>query len=285
MKMIAEDWAKLTNVQDRKIMIRHAQNARIIIICAYCIMGLAFFLSFVLPIFGISMRLTPNITDPGRPLPLQSYYIYDITKRPQYELTFLSQAISMIPAIMAYSGIDNFLGLLVFHICGQLDILKNRLTGLDKYVKTQDTLKSCVIRHTRLIKAIEIIEDTYNIILLVLLGYLAILFAFLGFRIISIFNEANELPLTTLVFFVSMNFNIFGQMGLYCALGEFLVAKCDEMYYAAYSNKWYSMDPKLVPDLLLVLTNGAKPIYLTAGKMFPITMTTFCNVRYFSALL
>ncbi|XP_011861174.1 PREDICTED: odorant receptor 49b-like [Vollenhovia emeryi] len=49
------------------------------------------------------------------------------------------------------------------------------------------------------------------------------------------------------------------------------------MYYAAYSNKWYSMDPKLIRDLLFVLLRGAKPIYLTAGKMFPITMTTFCN--------
>ncbi|XP_011861198.1 PREDICTED: odorant receptor 43a-like [Vollenhovia emeryi] len=281
MNMIAEDWAKSTNVQDRKIMIRHAQNARIIIICAYCIMGLAFFFSIVLPTFGISIRLTPNITDPGRPMPLQSYYIYDVTKRPQYELTFISQAIGIVLAIMSYSGIDNFLGLLIFHICGQMDILKNRLTYLDKYINSHIILKSCVTKHINLLRAIEIIEDTYNITLLALFVYFAIHFAFLGFRIINIFDEVNDLSLTNLVFFVSMIFNIFGHMCVYCALGEFLVAKCDAMYYGAYSNEWYSVDPKLARNLLFLFMRGAKPIYLTAGKMFPITMATFCNLIIF----
>ncbi|XP_011861760.1 PREDICTED: odorant receptor 23a isoform X2 [Vollenhovia emeryi] len=278
MNMIAEDWAKSTNVQDRKIMIRHAQNARIIIICAFCIMGVACIFSIVLPTFGISIRLTPNITDPGRPMPLQSYYFYDITKSPQYELTFISQAIGIVLAIMAYSGIDNFLGLLIFHICGQLDILKNRLTYLDKYINSQAMLKSCVAKHNSLLSAIEVVEDTYRIILLSLFVYFAILFALLSFGVITMFDEGNDLSIPRLVFFVSTIFNIFGHMCVYCALGEFLVAKCDEMYYAAYCNEWYSVDPKLARDLLLLVIRGTKPIYLTAGNMFPITMNTFCNL-------
>ncbi|XP_011861754.1 PREDICTED: uncharacterized protein LOC105558595 isoform X1 [Vollenhovia emeryi] len=278
MNMIVEDWVKSKTVQDRKIMIRHAQYARVIIICAYCIMGVACFFSIVLPTFGISMRLTPNITDPGRPMPLQSYYIYDITKRPQYELTFLSQAIGMVLAMMSYSGIDNFLGLLIFHICGQLDILKNRLTYLDKYIISHTMLKSCVAKHISLLRAIEIVEDTYNITLLALFVYFAIHLAFFGFRIINLFDEGNDLSVASLIYFVSTIFNIFGHVCLYCALGEFLVAKCDALYYGAYSNEWYSVDPKLARNLLFLFMRGAKPIYLTAGKMFPLTMTTFCNL-------
>lgn len=152
MNMIAEDWVKSKSSQDRNIMIRRAQSARIIITCAYCIMAVACFFIIILPSFGISMRLTPNITDPGRPMPLQTHYIYDITKRPQYELTFISQAIYILLAIMSYTGIDNFLGLLIFHICGQLDILKNRLTCLDKYINSHDVLKSCITKHIRLLR-------------------------------------------------------------------------------------------------------------------------------------
>ncbi|XP_011861763.1 PREDICTED: odorant receptor 43a-like isoform X3 [Vollenhovia emeryi] len=276
--MIAEDWVKSKNVHDRNIMIRHAQNARIIIMCAYCLMGVACFFTIILPSFGISVRLTPNITDPGKPMPLQTYYSYDITKRPQYELTFISQSIAIVFSIMTYSGIDNFLGLLIFHICGQLDILKNRITCLDKYMSSHNMLKSCVTKHISLLRAIEIVEDTYNITLLALFVYFAIHLAFFGFRIISLFDEGNDLSLGRLIFFVAMICDIFGHMCLYCALGEFLVAKCDEMNYAAYSNEWYSVDPKLARDLLFVLIRGAKPIYLTAGKMFPITMATFCNL-------
>lgn len=152
MNMIMEDWIKSKSAQDRNVMIRRAQTARIIITCAYCIMGIACFFIIILPSFGISMRLTPNITDPGRPMPLQTYYIYDITKRPQYELTLIGQAIYVSVAMMAYTGIDNFLSLLVFHICGQLDILKNHLTYLDKHKNYHEVLKCCIAKHVRLLR-------------------------------------------------------------------------------------------------------------------------------------
>ncbi|XP_011051939.1 PREDICTED: uncharacterized protein LOC105144629 [Acromyrmex echinatior] len=106
MNMIAKDWIMLKSNQERNMMIRRAQNARIIIICSYCIMALACFFVAVLPIFGMSVRLTPNITDPGRiPMPLQTHYIYDITKRPQYELTLMGQVIYVAIAMMIYSAV------------------------------------------------------------------------------------------------------------------------------------------------------------------------------------
>jgi len=104
------------------------------------------------------MRETTNITDPGRPMPLQTHYIYDVTKSPQYELTFISQSIYIIVAMMSYSGIDNFLGLMIFHICGQLDILKNRLANL-KHINSHEILKSYIIRHVHLLRF-----DTYMLI-------------------------------------------------------------------------------------------------------------------------
>ncbi|XP_072752157.1 odorant receptor 9a-like [Anoplolepis gracilipes] len=278
MGMIAEDWIRSKSAQERRMMIRRARSARIIITCAYCIMGVAGFFIIILPGFGMSMRLTPNITDPGKPLPLQTHYVYDVTRRPQYELTFVSQTVYIFLAMMSYTGIDNFLGLLVFHICGQLDILQDRLIHLDKYVNSRDMLRNCVAKHIRLLRAIDIIEDAYNIILLALFMYFAILFAFYGFRIISLFDEGNDLSFAHLVYFISSVFNLFAHTCLYCALGEFLMAKCNEIYYAAYSNEWYLVDSKNSRNLLPLLIRGAKPIYLTAGKVFPMTMATFCGL-------
>ncbi|XP_018376922.1 PREDICTED: odorant receptor 13a-like [Trachymyrmex cornetzi] len=277
--MITKDWIKIKSDQERNLMIRRAQTARIIIICSYCIMGLQWFFVSVLPIFGVTMRLTPNITDPGRiPMPLQSHYIYDITKRPQYELTFISQAVYVGIGMMAYTGVDNFLSLVVFHICGQLDILENRMQHLDKYKNYPKILKRCIEKHIRLLRAIDIIEDTYNGILLSLFIYFAILFAFYGFRIISLFDEGNYMSITHLIYFISSIINIFTHMCLYCVLGEILVAQCNKVYYAAYSNKWYTMDPKVGGDLLLLMTRGSKQICLTVGKMSPVTMATFCSL-------
>ncbi|XP_011051738.1 PREDICTED: odorant receptor 67c-like [Acromyrmex echinatior] len=285
--MITNDWIKIKNDQERNLMIRRAQTARIIIICSYCIMGLQWFFISILPIFGVTMRLTPNITDPGRiPMPLQSHYIYDITKRPQHELTFISQAVYVAIGMMAYTGVDNFLSLVVFHICGQLDILENRMQHLDKYKNYPKILRRCIGKHIRLLRAIDIIEDTYNGILLSLFIYFAILFAFYGFRIISLFDEGNDMSITHLIYFISSIINIFTHMCLYCVLGEILVAQCNKVYYAAYSNEWYTIDPKIARDLLLLMTRGSKQICLTVGKMSPVTMATFCscNEIYYTSL-
>ncbi|KAL0103940.1 hypothetical protein PUN28_016951 [Cardiocondyla obscurior] len=242
--MIAEDWKTPKNMQEKNIMIRQAQYARIIITCAFCIMGVGGFFIIILPCFGISMRLTTNITDPGRPMPLQTHYIYDVTKKPQYELTFISQSIYIIVAIMSYSGIDNFLGLLVFHICGQLEILKKNLSSLDKCMDCQKILKKCVMRH--------------------------------------LFEEENNLSVVHLIYFISNIINLFVHMCLYCVLGEILMTKCNEIYYAAYNNKWYSVDLKTTKNLIHLFIRGTKPVYLTAGKIFPMTMATFCG---FSSVL
>ncbi|XP_024883575.1 putative odorant receptor 69a [Temnothorax curvispinosus] len=278
MNMIAKDWIKLKSDQERSLMIRRAQTGRIIIICSYCVMGLACFFVTVLPAFGISMRLTPNITDPGRPLPVQTHYIYDITKRPQYELTFINQAISVAIAMTAYTAIDNFLSLLVFHICGQLDILKKYLQYLDKNINYHEVLKCCIVKHIRLLRAIDVIEDTYSTILLCLFAYFTVTFAFYGFRMISLFDEGNDMSFAHIIYFVSIVFNIFASMGLYCVLGEILMSQCNEIYYAAFNNKWYTLNRKIAEDLLFLMTRGSKPIYLTVGKISPVTMATFCSL-------
>ncbi|XP_014471568.1 PREDICTED: uncharacterized protein LOC106742801 [Dinoponera quadriceps] len=153
--MIAEDWITSKCAQERNIMIRRAQSARIIITCAYCIMGVAILLFvLILPGFGISVRLTTNFTNSGKKLPLQTYHICDTTKSPQYELTYITQAIYVFFAIISYTGIDNFLGLVIFHICGQLDILKNRLARLNKNMNMNfhKALKNCVEQHIRLLR-------------------------------------------------------------------------------------------------------------------------------------
>ncbi|XP_018376938.1 PREDICTED: putative odorant receptor 69a [Trachymyrmex cornetzi] len=275
--MIMKDWIMLKSDQERSMMIQRAQNARIISICSYCIMALACFFITVLPIFGMSIRLTSNITDPGKLLPVQTHYIYDITKRPYYELTFISQVIYIAISAVVYAGIDNFLSLLIFHVCGQLDILKNRLTHLNKYINYHKMLKYCIINHNRLLRTIDVIEDTYNIIFLSLFIYNAILFAFFGFRMISLFDKGNDISITHLIYFFSIFMNLFAHMCLYCALGEILIAQCNKIYYAAYNNKWYTLNSETIEDLLFLMTRGSKPVYLTAGKVSPVTMTTFCN--------
>jgi len=58
------------------------------------------------------------------------------------------------------------------------------------------------------------------------------------------------------------------------------IFKCNEIHFAVYNHEWYFLDAKEARDLIPFMLRAGQPIYYTAGKMFPITMATFCNVRY-----
>ncbi|XP_026826827.1 odorant receptor 49b-like isoform X1 [Ooceraea biroi] len=277
MNMIVEDWLNSKNIQEKNIMITWAQKPRKIIMIAYSIMGISYACVVVLPVLGISVTYTGNITDINKILPLQGFFIYDATKTPLYILTYIAQVITFFFAVMAYTGIDNFLGLLVFHICGQMEILMARFSCLSKLTKFRNGLESCVRNHIRLLRAIAIIEDTYNKILLALFLYFGLLFAFFGFLLISLIEES-YVSITRILYLVSNLINMIVHMVLYCAVGEILVSQCDKVYYAICDQEWYLLDPRNAKDLIFLMIRTRISSYITAGKIFPMTMATFCNL-------
>ncbi|XP_011704623.1 PREDICTED: odorant receptor 43a-like [Wasmannia auropunctata] len=72
-------------------------------------------------------------------------------------------------------------------------------------------------------------------------------------------------------------------MCLYCAIGEILMAQCDSLFYAVYNQEWYTLESNEVKDLIPIIIKSRKPVYLTAGKIFPMTMATFCSLIKSSA--
>lgn len=154
--MIAKDWLRTKSEQERSVMIRCARIPRTIIICGFAIMFASFILLFILPCFGITMRYITNVTDPGRPLPLQTYYLYDTDASPYFELTFIAQGLTLMVSAMGYTAIDSLFGLLVFHVCGQLENLKGRLTGPEN-PNFERILTDAITDHVRLIRSRKLI--------------------------------------------------------------------------------------------------------------------------------
>ncbi|KAH0954171.1 OrU19, partial [Eciton burchellii] len=281
--MITIDWVKPKTSWERMMMITRAQTARIITMFGYGMMGVSLIVATTLPICGVSLRYFPNNTAPAKLLPFQIHYVYDTIKSPQYEFTYVLQVISMFLSVLSYTGVDNFFSLLVFHICGQLDILRDRIMHLDKYTDYADILKRCVMEHTRLFRAIIVIEDTFNVMLLVLFLYFGIFLTSYGFLILSLLEDENYLSISRLVYLIMLVINAFIHMCVYCAIGEILASQCNEIHYAAYCNEWYSLDSRNARCIILFMIRTNEPLYLTAGKVFPITMATFCNLIKTSA--
>ncbi|KAH0954330.1 OrU25, partial [Eciton burchellii] len=289
LKMVKTDWLKLKTKEEKAVMIKRAQIARAIMMWGCFVMLLSFIFVVILPSFGISIRYRTNITDPGKLMPLQTYYFYNVSNSPFYEITFLLQSFSLMAAAAMYTGTDTFMSLLIFHVCGQLENLKARIRNLNKF-DFANALSSSVKDHIRLIKFIKIIDDTFHLMLLGLLVYFGILFALYGFLFVTILTQGRNLSIARLIYILTSFVNTFTHMCLYCIVGEFLVIQCDGIYQAVCQYKWYKLKPEHAKNFLNIMMETRRPLNLTAGKLFPITIATLCNLLktsggYISVLL
>lgn len=212
--MIADDWLQDKTDRELRVMKNRAGNARAITIFGYVFMSIGFSLLVFLPCLGMPLRYVTNVTDPKKILPLQTYYFYDKDQSPYFELTYAAQALLLVTAGASYTGVDNLLGLLIFHLCGQMENLKERLIDIRQFKTFNSNLAFVVRDHLRLIKYqlysmhlmhfnfqvcirminsellffryFDIVESTFTLLLLGLLLYFGILFCLYGFLIIAV---------------------------------------------------------------------------------------------------
>ncbi|XP_067205196.1 odorant receptor 43a-like isoform X2 [Linepithema humile] len=265
MTMIVHDWVKSKSRDERDIMMRRAQDARLIITFSYIVMGLSLTILIVTSIFGYTLS-------------------------PQFELTFFIQCITLLMVALSYTGTDNFLGLLIFHICGQLENLTNRLYRMRKSTNFIAALRNNVMDHIRLIRSVAMIEDTFTLTLLQLFLYFGIMFCIYGFLVVTVIFEEKNVSLKRVIFLILVICTAFTHMCLYCAAGELLVMKYEKVYNAVCECKWYTLETAEAKSLIFLLLRTNKPLYITAGKILPMTMSTFCSILktsggYISVLL
>jgi len=58
-----------------------------------------------------------------------------------------------------------------------------------------------------------------------------------------------------------------------------IFGQAEGVYHAAYEYAWYSLKPNQAKNLMLIMIRAEKPMYITAGRIFPMTLSMFCSVR------
>ncbi|XP_025161012.1 odorant receptor 43a-like [Harpegnathos saltator] len=116
--------------------------------------------------------------------------------------------------------------------------------------------------------------------LLVLVLYFAIIFCLQGFLIVDVVNRKGQLSMIELLWFIAAIVYVLFNMCLYCVVGEILVTQSEKIYHATYEYPWYNKESKVAKSLMLIMLRASKPLQITAGKTFPMTMPMFCNVSY-----
>ncbi|XP_072752168.1 odorant receptor 10-like [Anoplolepis gracilipes] len=285
LRMMAEDWVNLKVDRERHVMIRRVRAARLIVTCGYALMTFVFIVLIVLPSFGLHFRHLSNLTDHDRLLPFEAYYFYDTNTSPQFELTLLVQAATMLLGAITYTSVDAFLILAIFHICGQLENFKHRLVDLVSRRDFDSALRDNVQTHIRLIRFAANIEDTFTLMMLGLVFYFGIVFCLFGFLLVIVFtgDKISNMSPQRICFVMIGIVTLLTHTFLYCGAGEMIMKQCKAVYQTMCELEWYRIEPKKGKALILLMIRANEPFHITAGKVFPLTMTTFCSLLKTSA--
>ncbi|XP_025264863.1 odorant receptor 13a-like [Camponotus floridanus] len=283
--MMKEDWIALKLDVERNVMMKRMRTSRLIVICAYFVMVCTSIVITIFSCFGLSFRRLTNLTDRNRPLLLQTYYFYDTDKSPQFELTYLTQIITLFLGLIIYASVDTFLGLVIFHICGQLENFRGRLINLIAGKEFNKALSNNIVNHLRLIRYVDKLEDIYNLMMLGSVIYFGIIFCLCGFVFIVMIKseEINVANLLQIYYMIAAIIVYFMQMFFYCYAGEIMIEQCEAVYHAVYDIEWYNWESKQARNLILLMIRVQQSFRITAGKMVPLTMTTFCSLLKTSA--
>lgn len=150
---IMTDWMISTNKWERDTMLKIARHGRNISFrcCAFVTGLITFSLYFYL------LKFFKNIHLPHRSL---VYPMENIQKSPTYEITYFIQLSGGIYTVFANYAIDNFVSIIVLHVCAQLINLRTTLNNLvnelaNKSISTlkfREGLAAIVVRHEDLIR-------------------------------------------------------------------------------------------------------------------------------------
>ncbi|XP_025270554.1 odorant receptor 13a-like [Camponotus floridanus] len=236
-----------------------------------------------------------NIHKPRRHLPYRFDYIQ---KTPNYEITCFIQICGGIYTIFGNYSVDNFISILILHICAQLINLQTTLNNLVDKLKNNPAssskfrkgLTAIIIRHEHLIRSAKTIDDCYSTVLVIHMMGASFQLCLVTFQIFTMITDNSDFsPIRTiyLIFFVSL---VLMQLYIYCYASERLLTENINMAHTAYDCNWYNILAKDARDLMFIVYRSMIPLKLSAGifgnfslELFGIAIKT--SMGYLSALL
>ncbi|XP_072752156.1 odorant receptor 10-like isoform X3 [Anoplolepis gracilipes] len=206
-------------------------------------------------------------------------------KSPHFELTYFSQVTAMLLGIIIYMSADTFLIFVIFHICGQIENFRCRLVNFVPDKEFNKILSYHVVTHLRLVRYVNNIEDIFTLMMLGSIIYFGIILCLAVFvLLVMITNEKiNATNFTRIYYMIVAIFVLFMQMFFYCYAGELITEENKAVYHALYDLEWYKWNSKQARNLIILMIRVQEPLHITAGRIVPLTMTTFCNLLKTSA--
>ncbi|XP_043281333.1 odorant receptor 85b-like [Venturia canescens] len=197
-------------------------------------------------------------------LPYRFHIFYKIEDDQTYLYTYLSQLPFLLISGCGQSAADCLMVTLVFHVCGQMASLAERISKIRSDSDFCDEqLRDIVKDHNRLLRMGTTVQQAFSETLLGHLIGATSLVCIVGYQCLSNFAKGQNAELGTFVLFVSLVLLV---LYSHCTVGESLITESLNVHTAFYNCDWYNMPTKNARVIIICMARSQKPLCLTAGK-------------------
>ncbi|THK33252.1 odorant receptor 13a [Diachasma alloeum] len=298
LKMMAEDWLMERTVEEHEEMMKMTKIIRLIsslsfygTICLFIV-----FVSVQI-LAGLALRNDPNV-DPRLSIGFlySCVFPFDTSSRSVFIPIWIGQFFCTYISMAGYSSPVSFLGMFVFHQCGQLKLLRLRLEGIvDNETMGNPRefwrrLGKIVERHEQLNERTSEIEENFNKIFLAAAIDCIFVTCTQGFAVITVLQTEGDFPVFQMIFlFVFTTYDL-GHFFVYCLAGDILMTESSNFGVSLYNSQWYKLAPNEVKAVLIFTSRCILPQKITGGKFTALSLPLFANIvktaaSYLSVLL
>ncbi|KAF7378680.1 hypothetical protein HZH66_015467 [Vespula vulgaris] len=135
-------------------------------------------------------------------------------------------------------------------------------------------MKELVLRHYRLIRLTEELENTFNFSIMQQLMGTTMHICISGYYLVTS-KEMNDS--ITLILFIVYISSVTTTLFIYCFIGECFIQESTNFGNAIYNYEWYNLPPTNTKFFLMCMIRTKKPQCLTSGKFAVLSLTIFTD--------
>ncbi|RZC37072.1 7tm 6 domain containing protein [Asbolus verrucosus] len=209
-------------------------------------------------------------------LPFLAWYPYNTKTSPQYELTYLYQAVAINFLAVVNVSIDSLIAALNMYVGAQFDILCDDLRNLhsqETSAEVNQKLINCVHHHREILKFAEYASNFYNWLLFVQFFVGGISIGLTMFQLTVVVPLSSQFH--ALVCFATC---ITVQVFLYCWFGNEIEIKSSKLPYAIFECDWTDLSPEVKKNMLFFGMRLQKSLQVSAFGLFYLSLETFVKI-------
>ncbi|RZC39909.1 7tm 6 domain containing protein [Asbolus verrucosus] len=207
-------------------------------------------------------------------LPFLAWYPYDTKTSPQYEITYIYQALAINFLAVVNINIDSLIAALNMFIAAQFDILCDDVRNLQHEKKNViKYLKNCIHHHREILRFADYANQFYNWLLLVQFFVGGVSLGLSMFQLTVVVPFSSE-------FYMLLTYGnaVLVEVFMYCWFGNEIEVKSSNLSYAIFESDWTSLSPDIKKNVIILTISVQKPLKISALNLFYLSLETFVKI-------